>query len=93
MMQDADVFHYSVDSNTVFQNTDWTQFRFPNEYTAQWSSDLSSYNHDGVVTVLRQATGDDPAWTLVADHVSADYTHSWRDSLWRMRTELGMSNQ
>jgi hypothetical protein len=91
-MRDADVFHYLVDSGTVFGDTDWTQFRFPDSYTAQWAENLSSYNHDGVVTVLRQA-GSDPGWNLVADHVGTDYTHSWQDSMWRLRTELGMSNE
>lgn len=91
-MQNADVFSYKA-TGTTFQNTDYTQFRFPIDLTgAVLPPDTSSYNHDFVVEIMGRATNaDHPAVKLVHDHVAASYRHSWNDSIYRAINELGIT--
>ena len=91
-LQNADVINYKA-AGTKFANTDYTQFRFPIDLTGvTFPNDLSSYNHDFVVQVMRRAANaTQPGVMLIIDHVAASYLHSWSDSIYRVMAELGMT--
>ncbi|OGR89983.1 MAG: hypothetical protein A2V88_12315 [Elusimicrobia bacterium RBG_16_66_12] len=69
------------------RRTDWTGAKIP--------AIVSSYNHDLVVEVLRQAIPSLSgvplqAAQVVANYVSGDYARSWRDGYWQVMDKLGL---
>lgn len=91
-MRDADCFHYKA-TGTTFQNTDYTQFRYPIDLTGVvLPADISSYNHDFVVEIMkRSSNATNPAIKLIFEHVAASYLHSWSDVIYRVIHEIKLS--
>lgn len=91
-LRDGDCLNYKA-TGTTFQNTDYTQFRFPIDLTgAKFSSDVSSLNHDFVMEISRQASNaDHPGMKFLIGYGAASYTHSWQDSIYRFINDIGMT--
>ncbi|KPJ64887.1 hypothetical protein AMK68_00190 [candidate division KD3-62 bacterium DG_56] len=99
IMEDMDVYDSDGSGCALPENgtkwlmsrrTDWTGARLP--------SDVSSYNHDLVVEVMRQARPflsglPRQVAEIVIANVSASYHNSWRDSIYLVRMKLGITAQ
>ncbi len=81
-MENVDVINYRA-AGAALPSCHYSQFRFPIDNTGiTIPPDVSSYNHDLVVEVFRQASNaSDPMIQKIAAYVSGGYDRSWRDGL------------
>ena len=87
--RDGDLHHYRA-VNTIFDNLDWTIMRHPIDLAVTVPPDVSSFNHDLVVEVFRQASNSShPVIQLIIGRVDdGTYRNSWRDTLWHTINDL-----
>ena len=96
-LRDATLYHCNASGVTLGEGkTNWIESRFTDWRGATIPADISSYNHDLVSEVYRQAVPQSTDESRIATKALAlvddkTYLYSWNNTLWRMIHELGLS--